>query len=298
MTSWSWTSASWLDSMPSNYDSYASAYARSADAAWAADASHISPMIGSQVTTKIPPSYDGRRLWFTYEEEIDDWCDITELDADKRGPALRNRLDGEAAVYKSLLDRDALRDPNTGVEYFKRTMRPHFVKGASSVFLWRFMQVTRFHRGTSDMLRWLGRVSVMRKRLQDAWMDLFEPWTMNTPEFLQEMQQAVLRGGNVDPVAALEAANANRVAAHVARFPFGQGMFSLMTIVLADLTEQQRERFMSVLMLRGIQIHSLNFELVRSIFVDLFLCTDIITGESNVSRSEESKPLILCVGPG
>ena len=69
--------------MPNNYDSYASAYARSADAAWAAEASHISPMIGSQVTTKIPPSYDGRRLWFTYEEEIDDWCDITELDADR-----------------------------------------------------------------------------------------------------------------------------------------------------------------------------------------------------------------------
>ena len=43
-----------------------------------------------QVTTKVPPSYDGRSSWFAYEDAIDDWCDITELDADKRGPALRN----------------------------------------------------------------------------------------------------------------------------------------------------------------------------------------------------------------
>ena len=38
-----------------------------------------------QVTTKVPPSYDGRGSWFAYEDAIDDWCDITELDDDKRG---------------------------------------------------------------------------------------------------------------------------------------------------------------------------------------------------------------------
>ena len=54
-----------------------------------------------QVTTKVPPSYDGRSSWFAYEDAIDDWCDITELDADKRGPALRNRLEGEASGQRS-----------------------------------------------------------------------------------------------------------------------------------------------------------------------------------------------------
>ncbi|CAE7547478.1 unnamed protein product, partial [Symbiodinium sp. CCMP2456] len=53
-----------------------------------------------QVTTKVPPSFDGRGSWFAYEDAIDDWCDITELDNDKRGPALRNRLEGEAAIHK------------------------------------------------------------------------------------------------------------------------------------------------------------------------------------------------------
>ena len=72
-----------------------------------------------QVTTKVPPSYDGRSSWFAYEDAIDDWCDITELDGDKRGPALRNRLEGEAAIHKRLLDRDRLKDPNNGVKYFK-----------------------------------------------------------------------------------------------------------------------------------------------------------------------------------
>ena len=66
--------------------------------AWAT--SHISPLSSNpQTTTKIPPSYDGKRLWFTYEDEIYMWCDITELDADKWGPSLRNRLEGDAVVY-------------------------------------------------------------------------------------------------------------------------------------------------------------------------------------------------------
>ena len=38
----------------------------------------------SQVTTKIPPSFDGKTSWFAYEDAIDDWCDVTELDDEKR----------------------------------------------------------------------------------------------------------------------------------------------------------------------------------------------------------------------
>ena len=76
------------------------------------------------MTTKVPPSYDGRSSWFAYEDAIDDWCDITELDNDKRGPALRNRLEGEAAIHKRLLDRDRLKDPNNGVKYFEFPAAP------------------------------------------------------------------------------------------------------------------------------------------------------------------------------
>ena len=77
----------------------------------------------------------GKTSWFAFEDAIDDWCDITELESEKWGPALRNRLEGEAAVYKRLLERDELRQSNgRGVDYFKRMLRPHFVKGAQTVF--------------------------------------------------------------------------------------------------------------------------------------------------------------------
>ena len=124
-----------------------------------------------QVTTKIPPMFNGTTSWFAYEEAIEDWCDITEIEPEKRGPALRNRLEGDAAVYRPLLDRDLLRDAITGVKYFKDNLRPHFIKNSQSVFLWRFLQLFKAHRGSQDMLRWIGRYSVLRKRLAESWMD-------------------------------------------------------------------------------------------------------------------------------
>ena len=90
-----------------------------------------------QMTTKVAPAYGGRTTFFAFEDAIDDWCDITGLEPEKRGPALRNRLEGEASQCKRLLDRDLLRDPNYGVSYFKRFLRPHFIKGAQNVFLHR-----------------------------------------------------------------------------------------------------------------------------------------------------------------
>ena len=123
-----WQESGWQDASAASLQS-----ALTADA-WATTPT-IALLSGSpQTTTKIPPAYDGRRLWFTYEEEVDEWCDITELSEDRRGPALRNRLEGDAAVYKSMLDRDQLKHPDTGVEYYKKTLRPHFVKGTTSVF--------------------------------------------------------------------------------------------------------------------------------------------------------------------
>ena len=53
-------------------------------------------------TTKVPPSLDGATSWFAYEEAIDDWCDITELEPPKRAPALRNRLTGTAETYNGI----------------------------------------------------------------------------------------------------------------------------------------------------------------------------------------------------
>ena len=49
-------------------------------------ASDIIPKLDNQSTPKIPPAFDGRSSWFAYEEAIDDWLDITTLDAARQGP--------------------------------------------------------------------------------------------------------------------------------------------------------------------------------------------------------------------
>ena len=106
------------------------------------------------VATKVPPGSHGRKLWIAHEKAINEWCDITELHPTKRGPALRSRLEGEAAIYKPMLDRDQLVNPDSGVEYFKRTLRPYFVKGAKNVFLYRLFAIFKKSRGQQDLLRW------------------------------------------------------------------------------------------------------------------------------------------------
>ena len=91
------------------------------------------------MTTKVAPLHmmEGP---VSFLLKIDDWCDIAELEPERRGPALRNRLEGDAAQHKRLLNRELLRDPNDGANYFERFLLPHFIKGAQTVFLSRFMQ--------------------------------------------------------------------------------------------------------------------------------------------------------------
>ena len=62
----------------------------------------------SGITAKISPLFDGSISWFKYEELIDDWLDLTVLEARKRGQALKNRLVGDADMHKGLLDRESL----------------------------------------------------------------------------------------------------------------------------------------------------------------------------------------------
>ena len=159
-----------------------------ADSSASAHAAYGAPPLATvqTVSTKVPPSFDGRSSWFAYEEATDGWCDVTELDAEKRGPALGNRLEGDASVYRAPLAKELLRDAAGGVADFKRELRPHFVKGNQSVFLWRFFQLFKAYRGQQGMLQWIGRMSVLRKRLTEAWMDLFEPGAVENPVFLRE----------------------------------------------------------------------------------------------------------------
>ena len=103
---------------------------------------------------------------------------------------------GEAPIYKPYLDRQRLKDPLGGVAYFKTTLRPHFVKGNSSVFLWRFFQLTRFHRGTQEIQTWSTRMLTLTCLTLDAWMDIQTPADQQGLEFRNDLAQLHAREQN------------------------------------------------------------------------------------------------------
>ena len=189
----------------------------------------------SQITTKVPPLFDGRQSWFAYEEAIDDWTDVTELELAKQGAALRNRLEGEAAVYRKIFDRDRLKQDD-GVAYFKRTLRRYFIKGAQNVFLYRFIYFVRFARSGHDMLKWLTRFQIHTKRLVDAWNDLYvsvnDPTDIRYLAWFQALGQQAQQGF-ADQQEALDGYNQQALAAHTATFPLSDNLVALPVGVLS-----------------------------------------------------------------
>ena len=182
-----------------------------------------------QVTTKVPPAYDGRSSWFAYEEAIDDWVDITELEP----------------------DREKLKDKVNGVQYFKSYLRPLFVKGASNVFLYRFQQFMTLHRGSGDMLRWITRFQLSRARMQEAWDDTYVPITgVNNPEVRAYVSTLTQEEQNtITPEEALSAANARMKGQHSRTIPITENLVALMFVSLADLTQDQRQVLTSLMVI-------------------------------------------------
>jgi hypothetical protein len=229
----------------------------------------------SQITTKIPPSYDGRQSWFSYEEAIDDWVDITELEIAKHGVALRNRLEGEAAVYRSILDRERLKQDD-GVEYFKKSLRPYFVKGAQNVFLYRFMYFVKFARSSHDLLKWLTRFQINLKKLKEAWNDLYVNVTdqadVRIAQWLAAIQQQQQQQLNLAGEVVLQEYNRQMSMRHAQSFPLSDNLIALLMVSLADLTEQQRQTLTSMMAHRSRNLSEYDPREIRELFIELF-CT-------------------------
>eukprot|EP00971_Amphidinium_carterae_P192230 3814137-Amphidinium_carterae.2 len=74
-------------------------------------------------------------------------------------------------MYSAVLNRDRLKAGNgDGVRYFLDTLRPYFIKNKQSVFLYRFFQILKLHRGGQDINRWITRVEVVLDKAKTAWM--------------------------------------------------------------------------------------------------------------------------------
>ena len=44
------------------------------------------------VTTEVPLGYDSTRSWLKYSDAVEEWCDLTKVEARRRGPAIAARL--------------------------------------------------------------------------------------------------------------------------------------------------------------------------------------------------------------
>lgn len=141
----------------------------------------------------------------------------------------------------------------------KDTLRPRFANGSQRVLLWRLFQLLRSHRGNMDFVRWIGKFTVTRKRGADAWMDLLPDAALTDPMYIQCFQfvnqqraQQDLEPFEPNAEAPFNEWRDTRRRTHEGQFPLGDNLFTLIFIVLSDLTETQRERLQSTMSSEGI----------------------------------------------
>ena len=142
-----------------------------------------------KMNKKIPPFFDGKKSWFSYEDELDDWVELTEEPPEKQGILVKHRLIEDAEYWRHALDNTLLKKKN-GIKYLKDTLRPHYVKGASLLFLWRFLSLVNLRKPRNmEMLHWIPRVHTKKKRTLDAWMNCADQIKdKKDPKYLQYVQ--------------------------------------------------------------------------------------------------------------
>ena len=55
-----------------------------------------------KMNKKVPPYFDGKKSWFTFEDELDDWVELTEEAPEKQGILVKQRLIEDAEYWKPL----------------------------------------------------------------------------------------------------------------------------------------------------------------------------------------------------
>ena len=246
---------------------------------------------GVPYTTKIPPQYNGITSWFTYEENVRDWVAMTTTPKEKQGPLLKSGLSGHALIFKQFLDRASLADPDHGVDYFLRELRPRFIKGASNVFLGRLIKFMKLHRGSLDFQTWIAKYELENRHLQDSWMDLLgDPITdiysqdirrvyeilCSRNVFDSDVQQAFQRQAITaeQRVPMLERMNDLRNTMHREAFPLNENLRTLLFTVASDLSSAQREAFTQHQTMRSITINHYQMQQVTDYFHQV-ICSQV-----------------------
>ena len=193
-----------------------------------------------QPQPKKPPLFDGPTSWFKYEELIDDWLDLTVLEAGERGPALENRLIGDAAMYRTSWPRISV------------------IRRCSQVF--QGYVETPLHQRNSECFP-LEVLSMKNGQREETWS-----WSNGSASSHCSWSVYGLRGRTCcrcPPPTEQKTARGRLL-------PFCDNSSTLMCIVACGLSEARRERLTSSLSLQGVNVTAYTFEALRTVFVELF----------------------------
>ena len=91
----------------------------------------------------------------------------------------------------------------------------------------------------------------------------------------------------------LEACRNQMLEAQRRLFPLSDNLFALVTTVLSDLNEMQRERFASTMALRGLRIQQYSYDIVREIFIELFCAPRSSLDNPNLRSSQTSRSFCI-----
>ena len=173
----------------------------------------------------------------------------------KQGPALKNRLVGDA---ERLVDREHLIAPD-GVKYFKDTLSPQFVTELRVFSSGHFYRFLRAKKKNLEMVEWIGRSTLLLKRLKNAWMDRLPLSAMSheqgdtqyRADVSRENDERQRRGEEalIYSEATKDQRHGTEITNHERSFPLTDNLTTLMFIVASDLSNIQRERLANTLSL-------------------------------------------------
>ena len=229
---------------------------------------------GERFNAKVPPSYGGGS-WFAYEEDVQDWETLTELDVKKRGPALKNATYGMANLPKKTLEREKLVQED-GVEYLLNKLRPYFLKGKTNVFLFRMKVFMLQRRGRMDFSEWIIKWSLVKDKLVASWMDLAEEILNEQDRRYADLLERVrtsMRAQEfqaLDDVEKLQRVNDLQKADQMAAFPFQPNLSTLMFLLASDLDDRQRLALTQTMSQRGLKVQDYTFDLLCEVYMEIF----------------------------
>ena len=198
-----------------------------------------------------------------------------------------------------------------GTGYFKRTLTPHFVKGAQTVFLFRFLRFIKNNRRNGDLVKWMTRCQIDKRRLEESWMGRCPELDLNSPAIQAEVvarrnahnnAQAALRAANDQHViepwteemqqAVFDEATRLHRQAHPDLFPLSQSLIALIYISTADLSQDQRQSLTSIMRNRTMDQHQIGE--LRETCIEMF-CTAVDNPNDESIRIWRKKGIFWCL---